>query len=205
MMIRKATAADLDGVAAVYEAVLNREEQTGCHWTNWQSGVYPCRATAERALADGTLYVDEVNGHILGCANLNHVQPPEYGSISWTIQAKPKQVLVIHTLCIRPECAGGGRGRRFVAFAEGLATGQGCRVIRLDTYESNAPAAAFYPKLGYRLAGSAEFFFEGFARENLICFEKELRGGADRPAGNRRPGTAAPAMPSTASASAETP
>ena len=65
-MIRKATAADLDGVAAVYEAVLNREEQTGCHWTNWQSGVYPCRATAERALADGTLYVDEVNGHILG-------------------------------------------------------------------------------------------------------------------------------------------
>ena len=167
MMIRKATAADLDGVAAVYEAVLNREEQTGCHWTNWQSGVYPCRATAERALADGTLYVDEVNGHILGCANLNHVQPPEYGSISWTIQAKPKQVLVIHTLCIRPECAGGGRGRRFVAFAEGLATGQGCRVIRLDTYEGNAPAAAFYPKLGYRLAGSAEFFFEGFARENL--------------------------------------
>ena len=149
--------------------------------------------------------MDEVNGHILGCANLNHVQPPEYGSISWTIQAKPKQVLVIHTLCIRPECAGGGRGRRFVAFAEGLATGQGCRVIRLDTYEGNAPAAAFYPKLGYRLAGSAEFFFEGFARENLICFEKELRGGADRPAGNRRPGTAAPAMPSTASASAETP
>ena len=101
MMIRKATAADLDGVAAVYEAVLDREEQTGCHWTNWQRGVYPCRATAERALADGTLYVDEVNGHILGCANLNHVQPPEYGSISWTIQAKPKQVLVIHTLCSR--------------------------------------------------------------------------------------------------------
>ena len=55
MMIRKATAADLDGVAAVYEAVLDREEQTGCHWTNWQRGVYPCRATAERALADGTL------------------------------------------------------------------------------------------------------------------------------------------------------
>ena len=39
MMIRKATAADLDGVAAVYEAVLDREEQTGCHWTNWQRGV----------------------------------------------------------------------------------------------------------------------------------------------------------------------
>ena len=47
--------------------------------------------------------------------------------------------------------------------------------MRLDTYEGNAPAAAFYPKLGYRLAGSTEFFFEGFIRETLICFEKDLR------------------------------
>ena len=173
-MIRKATAADLDGVAAVYEAVLDREEQTGCHWTNWQRGVYPCRATAERALADGTLYVDEVNGHILGCANLNHVQPPEYGSISWTIQAKPKQVLVIHTLCIRPECAGGGRGRRFVAFAEGLAAGMGCKAVRLDTYEGNLPARKFYEKLGYQEAGRVSFQFACGTTQTQVCFEKAL-------------------------------
>ena len=70
--------------------------------------------------------------------------------------------------------AGGGWGRRFVAFAEGLAAGRGCRAMRLDTYEGNAPAAAFYQKLGYRLAGETEFFFEGFRREILICFEKDL-------------------------------
>ena len=55
-MIRKATAADLDGVSAIYEAVLDREEATGCRWTNWERGVYPCRATAEKALKEGTLY-----------------------------------------------------------------------------------------------------------------------------------------------------
>ena len=49
-MIRKATAADLDAVSAIYEAVLDREEATGCRWTNWERGVYPCRATAEKAL-----------------------------------------------------------------------------------------------------------------------------------------------------------
>ena len=55
-MIRKATAADLDAVAAIYEAVLDREEATGCRWTNWERGVYPCRATAEKALRAGTHY-----------------------------------------------------------------------------------------------------------------------------------------------------
>ena len=173
-MIRKALAADLDGVACIYDAILELEETSGHHWTNWQKGVYPCRATAEKALKAGTLYVDEVNGHILGCANLNQIQPPEYAKIPWSIAAKPKEVLVIHTLCIHPAHANGGRGRRFVAFAEGLAAGLGCRAIRLDTYQGNAPAAAFYPKLGYRLAGETEFFFEGFIHEVLICFEKAV-------------------------------
>ena len=62
-----------------------------------------------------------------------------------------------------------------MAYAEGLAVGLGCKAMRLDTYEGNAPATAFYPKLGYRLAGSTEFFFEGFIQETLICFEKDLR------------------------------
>lgn len=175
-MIRKATAADLDAVAAIYEAVLDREEATGCRWTNWERGVYPCRATAEKALKEGTLYVETAGETVVGCANLNQVQPDEYAAIPWTIPAEPREVLVIHTLCIHPDAARSGLGRRFVAYAEGLAVGLGCKAMRLDTYEGNAPAAAFYPKLGYRLAGSAEFFFEGFIRETLICFEKDLRG-----------------------------
>ena len=173
-MFRKAAAADLDAVSAIYEAVLDQEEATGCRWTNWERGVYPCRATAEKALKEGTLYVETAGEAVVGCANLNQVQPPEYAKIPWTVAAKPKEVLVIHTLCIHPDAAGGSWGRRFVAYAEGLAVGKGCRAMRLDTYEGNAPAAAFYPKLGYRLAGETEFFFEGFRRETLICFEKAL-------------------------------
>ncbi|WP_297719124.1 GNAT family N-acetyltransferase [Intestinimonas sp.] len=176
-MIRKAAAADLEAVSAIYEAVLDREEATGNRYTNWERGVYPCRATAEKALKEGTLYVETAGEAVVGCANLNQVQPPEYAKIPWTVAARPKEVLVIHTLCIHPDAAGGRWGRRFVAFAEGLAAGKGCKAMRLDTYEGNAPAAAFYPKLGYRLAGETEFFFEGFRREILICFEKDLTQG----------------------------
>ncbi len=172
-MIRKATAADLDACAQIYEEHLNHEAAT-VSYTNWQKGLYPTRATAEKALAAGTFYVDEEDGVIVGCANLNHVQPAEYANIPWKIPAEPSQVLVIHTLVYLPTHTGGGRGRRFVAFAEDLGRKQGCTVIRLDTYEGNEPAKAFYPKLGYRYAGITEFFFEQIIWENLVCYEKAL-------------------------------
>lgn len=172
--IRPGTAADLDACAAIYEEHLDREAAE-VNYTNWQKGLYPTRATAEKALAAGTLYVcQEADGTLSACANLNHVQPAEYGQIPWSIPAAAEEVLVIHTLVVRPSRAGQGRGRAFVAFAEELGRSKGCKVIRLDTYEGNTPAKAFYPKLGYRYAGLTEFFFEGFIRENLVCFEKEL-------------------------------
>lgn len=42
------------------------------------------------------------------------------------------------------------------------------------TWEGNLPANRLYPSLGYRYAGTAEFFFMGFVRENLNCYEKAL-------------------------------
>ena len=41
-MIRPATAADLGGIEAIYDAILTREE-TGPVYTNWQKGKYPTR------------------------------------------------------------------------------------------------------------------------------------------------------------------
>ena len=61
-----------------------------------------------------------------------------------------------------------------VAFCEAEARRQGRKVIRLDTWEGNLPANRMYPSLGYRYAGQAEFFFMGFVRENLNCYEKAL-------------------------------
>ena len=60
------------------------------------------------------------------------------------------------------------------AQAEREARRQGKTVIRLDTWEGNLPANRLYPSLGYRYAGQAEFFFMGFVRENLNCYEKAL-------------------------------
>ena len=90
------------------------------------------------------------------------------------LAAEPENVAVIHTLCIRPACTGRGYARQLVAFCEKTARRQGKMILRLDTWEGNLPANRLYPSLGYRLAGSAPFFFQDCIQELLNCYEKAL-------------------------------
>ena len=172
-MIRLAAQHDLPQIAGIYNAILDREE-AGPVYTNWQRGKYPSEDTARQALEAGTLYVGEDAGALWGVVNLNGIQLPEYAAIPWTIPAAENQVGVIHTLCIHPARSGQGHARQMVAFCEAESRRLGKTVIRLDTWEHNIPANRLYPSLGYRFAGSAEFFFMGFVREILNCYEKAL-------------------------------
>ena len=172
-MIRPATAADLPQAAEIYEEILAQEER-GPVYTNWQRGSYPTLNDARSALEAGTLYVGEDGGALWGVVNLNAVQLPEYARIPWTLPAEEGEVGVIHTLCIRPSRSGQGLAKSLVAFCEETARTQGRRVIRLDTWEGNVPANRMYPRLGYRFAGGTEFFFHGYIREILNCYEKAL-------------------------------
>ena len=172
-MIRAAVLSDLPAAAAIYEAILDREE-SGVVYTNWQRGKYPTLDTARRALEAGSLYVGEENGVLWGVVTLNGEQLPEYDAIPWSFPAAPEEVGVIHTLCIHPAAAGRGHAREMVAFCEDECRRQGKTVMRLDTWEKNAPANHLYPARGYRLAGATEFFFQGFVHEILNCYEKRL-------------------------------
>lgn len=173
-MIRKAAEGDIREAARIYEEILDQEGQRETSYTNWQRGKYPTIKNAEEAFQAGTLYTGEENGEIYGCIILNHIQPPEYGNIPWTIPGEGEEILVIHTLVISPAWSGRGKGREFVAFAEKTAARLGCKAIRLDTYEGNLPAAAMYEKLGYRYAGSTLFHFQNVIWETLKCFEKRI-------------------------------
>ena len=173
MTIRPATAADLNGITAIYDAILDREE-AGPVYTNWQRGKYPTTDTARQALEAGTLYVGQEDGFLWGVVNLNGIQLPEYDAPPSTIPAEREQVAAIPTLCIHPAASGQGRAKQMVTFCEEEARRQGKTVMRLDTWEGNLPANRMYPALDYRYAGAAEFFFQGFIREILNCYEKAL-------------------------------
>ena len=173
-MIRLAAPADLPQAADIYEEILAHEEAAGPVYTNWQRGKYPTLDTARQAQEAGTLYVGEEDGVLWGVVNLNSLQLPEYDAIPWSIPADGEEVGVIHTLCIRPSCAGRGLARQMVAFCEEEARRLGRKVIRLDTYEGNLPAISLYRRLGFRDVGVTLFHFENAIWENLRCFEFPL-------------------------------
>ncbi len=177
MRIRKALWEDLEAVEAVYDSVLQKEEESG-PYCNWKRGLYPTGQTARQALEEDGLYVLEENGLVCATAILNQEEPACYAQISWTMPAREKEIFVIHTLCVRTDQAGKGYARAFVAYAEEEARKRGCKVVRLDTYEGNQRAAALYTALGYRNAGLADLHFMETFWEKIICFEKSVSSKA---------------------------
>ena len=173
IVIRKATAADLDAVSHIYDRI-HDEEEAGRASTGWTRGVYPVRATAEAALARGDLFVEELDGGIVGTAILNQIQVDVYADTPWQFAAPDEGVMVLHTLVIDPGKSGAGLGRAFAAYYEDYARAAGCTVLRIDTNAKNAAARSLYRKLGYREAAILPCTFNGISGVDLVMLEKAL-------------------------------
>ena len=174
IQIRKAGPGDLDAVARIYHAILQRENQGGC--TGWLPGIYPVRATAEAALARDDLFVEETAGQIVGAAILNRIQVDVYRLAPWQYPAPEEQVMVMHTLVTDPAAAGQGLGTAFARYYEQYALEQGCPYLRIDTNAKNTRARRFYQKLQYREVAVLPCDFNGIPNIQLVLLEKKLEG-----------------------------
>lgn len=172
-MIQKAEKNDITSVTKSYLELFDYEAKHGS-WTNWVSGLYPSKKTAQTALHDGSLYILKEDNIFCGSMILNHIQPPEYHLIDWLYPAKSSEVLVLHTLCIPPSQKGKGYGKQLIEFAIQYAEQTDCNTVRLDTWEGNRPAAALYEKMGFRFAGTAPMLLQGIIQEQQIFFERKV-------------------------------
>lgn len=171
--IRKATAADVKAVAKIYEHIHDAEEK-GIITTGWVREIYPKEETAQAALERGDLFVEELDGKIVGAAILNQTQVDVYADTPWQFEADDDQVLVMHTLVIDPYVKGQGLGKAFLSYYEQYAREHGCSVLRIDTNARNEDARAIYAKLGYREAAILPCVFSGIPDVNLVMLEKKL-------------------------------
>ena len=170
MPIRKATAADTDAIAAIYQKIHAAADA----FTGWIDGVYPTRDTVLAALARDDLFVLEEDSRIVGSAILNQLQMDSYAQGQWQHLCNADQVMVMHTLTIDPDCAGHGYGTAFVHYYEQYAAGQGCTVLRMDTQEKNLPARALYRRLGFTEVGIVLCVFNGIPDVRLVLLEKAV-------------------------------
>lgn len=173
LKIRKAVPEDLEGVAKIYEKIHLAEEK-GEAQIGWERGVYPEKATAQEALARNDLFVEELDGNIVGTAILNQAQVDIYEKANWRYDVPAEQVMVMHTLVVDPDIKGKGLGRAFAEFYEKYAVQQGCHYLRIDTNEKNTNARKFYKKLQYEEIDILLCTFNGLEGVNLVLLEKRI-------------------------------
>lgn len=172
-MIRKATEADIPGIAGIYERI-HDAEAAGRLTTGWLRGVYPTEATARAALAADDLFVLEDGGAIVAAARINRIQVPDYALVHWRYAARDDEVMVLHTLTVDPLLSGRGYGREFLRFYEEYALENGCPALRIDTNAKNTAARVMYARHGYIESGVIPTVFNGIPGVNLVCMEKRL-------------------------------
>lgn len=172
-MIRKATSADIEAIAGIYEKIHDKIQE-GQLSVGWIRGVYPTADTVRMALDRDDIFVFENDGKILASAIINQVQVPEYVDGNWEYDAPDDKIMVLHTLTVDPDASKGGIGSQFVAFYEEYAREQGCTLLRMDTNQINTVARKFYAKLGYREAGIVPCVFNGIPDVGLVLLEKLL-------------------------------
>jgi GNAT superfamily N-acetyltransferase len=173
MTIRLATEADLPAALALIRAVVPGMHAAGNF--QWES-TYPNEAVLQRDVANGWLWLAELDGHLAGVAALTTEQDAEYAQADWDF-AEP--ALVTHRLAVHPDFQGRGVASSLLNWAEDLAAERGLRVLRVDTNTENAATQRLFPKLGYRFAGEITLGFRPGLR--FFCYEKPLK-----PAGRLR-------------------
>ena len=173
MLIRKATADDIDAVAEIYDEI-HEEIEKGSLVTGWEKGVYPVKSTAQNAFEKGWLFVAEDDGKIVSAAIINQYQGPIYEEATWEYEASEDEVMVLHTLVVSPSCIKKGVGTKMVAFYEEYAKQNNCPELRMDTNAKNVVARKLYKKLGYKEVSIVPCIFNGIPGVNLVCLEKRL-------------------------------
>ena len=173
MIIRKASANDIDAVAKIYDEIHTEIEKGNLH-TGWVREIYPLKSTAQNAFEKEWLFVAEDEGRIVAAAIINQYQGPIYEEAEWEFEASEDEVMVLHTLVVSPTCCKKGIGTKMVAFYEQYALENNCHELRMDTNAKNQTARKMYKILGYKEVSIVPCVFNGIPGVNLVCLEKRI-------------------------------
>ena len=154
-VVEKGNRSDVDELAELYDA-LNDHFASRINYPGWIKGIYPIRDTAEKAIAEGSLFVCREGGDLAGSVVLNHVPEAAYAKTVWPTRAEYDEIVVVRTLAVHPRCFKKGVALRLLKFAENYAVGHEQKAIRLDVFTGNTPAIALYEKFGFRYVDTVD-------------------------------------------------
>jgi ribosomal protein S18 acetylase RimI-like enzyme len=166
MQIRRARVEDVVAVMALVRRAVPLMRASGnLQWDDQ----YPNDEVFEKDVAQGQLWVAEIDGQIAGVAAITTGQEPEYAAVGWDIN---EAAIVVHRLAVDPAFRGKGIAAVLMLQAEVVAKERGIDVLRVDTNTQNEATQRLFPKLGYGLVGEISLGFRPGLR--FRCYEKRL-------------------------------
>lgn len=158
---REATAADLDGVEALYRSCTAFSPTHGND--NW-SEEYPNRTFAEEDVANHGLFVLEHRGEIIGAISL--VPEDDWDELPlW----QGEQSCCLSRLCIKPQLQKLHLAQRMMEEISRTAKERGFRSTRHGSLLTNVASNRLYERMGYQNRGKAALYGHEYH-----CFERIL-------------------------------
>lgn len=151
LSIRDGIAADANEIAGVRAAAAN--DLTA----RFGKGFWSSNATERGvllAMKRGRVVVATRGDEIVGTLTLSTWKP---WAIDKSYFSRADRPLYLTSMAVEPRLQGQGVGRELLAAAEKAASNGPAQAIRLDAFDADAGAGAFYAKCGYTERGRATF------------------------------------------------
>jgi ribosomal protein S18 acetylase RimI-like enzyme len=169
-MIRIASHKDIDKILNIYKGII-LEENNNTRYTGWILNEYPNYDTVKNAIDKGEMFILTEANIVIGSVILNDKQPETYSEVKWLIEAKGSEVMVISTLAININFKKMGYGKKIIDFIKNYSKAMGCKTIRLETSQTNIPAASIYENNGFVYLESIDVTVQNITYNDLRCYE----------------------------------
>lgn len=170
MNIRLATLPDYESIIAFYDDVIERTPDMPIYG-RWKKGQHPTSERIKAYMEEGSMYLYEENGQIIGAMAVTMYQGDDYHAIKWSEQVADNEAAVIHILAVSPDHQGTGIGFGMIREAIRTAQDKGMKAIRLDALASNTPAHKIYERLGFEYRGKQHLYAENTGWTDFFFFE----------------------------------
>lgn len=126
------------------------------NYPKWRYKEYPNEDYVRQMTEEGSQYILEEDGKIVGAFVLNTDPQGDYSKGNWSRELPSGSYLVIHALAVDPGYHGKGLGSEAVSYCIHYAKSTGFKALRLDLVPTNEPAKRLYEKNGFSYAGTED-------------------------------------------------
>lgn len=129
----------------------------------------------EDSILKEELYVYKVDERIISSVVVNNDFGKRYTDANWIVDAKPNEIVVIHTFAVNPSYRGRGISKEIFNIIKKQSLKNHKKTIRVDVINGNNGAEIVFKHLGFKHVDTVEEFYDAVGLETFHLYEYVLK------------------------------